>query len=494
MLIKSKKLTNVKTIHKVVPPEISEATKIAQMELHKARQEVKAIKDNAESILLQAQKNLEEANHKAKSIIDDANQKAAEIKEKIRKETLTQANAEAGVIKKQAVELLKEMFQVKAVALEQAHREIINIALEMAEKIIKYQASIDPNVLKTQVVESIKKATTEADRVQVFVNSLDLKILEESVPELQKLFPTGIDIIVLPKDSVDRGSCVVETKSGQLDASFSTQLKTLTNLVANLEVVEPQIVVDEHITQQEIPETISKKQIFEEQDLLFDEKSLKTVNRKELSDHARELMEMDSEELVNENEEESLLNIDEEVSMTQEETVLKQELLGDEPFINLLEQEDNFPIVQSSEKIKSRLKEEIETDEENIEVQLQQNNQVIELPQEIVTESSPNSSSDIKSAIQDETTSDSLNLAKKKIPSDETIQRKSEGLETEEEFEYFEEDEEEEINKEQEQLQVKSTLKPLRPKGTPQGSTISNIASDLEQNPEWKNLVEDEDE
>ena len=264
-------------------------------EIHKAKQEARNIKAEAHKILEDAQSKLHSAETKASEILSKATKEAKRITQEAYIKTMKAATAEAEGLKKQSRDILKDLFEVKREALTQAHKEIIQVALDLAEKIIRYKVSIDPGVLETQVVEAIKKATSEADRVQVYVNSKDLQTIENNIPKMAKLFPSGVDIIPLANDSVDPGSCIIETKSGQLDARFSTQLQALTNLMQHLDVIEP-VATPEAVTQpiKKIEEKIIKPvQIEQEQikeDILADE---------ELSDIEKDQL---KEELLSEEE------------------------------------------------------------------------------------------------------------------------------------------------------------------------------------------------
>lgn len=373
MLIKRKKLAqfrgNVATAFEA--HELPETTRASQLEFHKARQEARAIKLEAQNILEESREKLQDAEVKANEIIQSANHEAKKLKEKIHTEALNAANEEAEKIQNQARTLLSELFGVKRSALEEAHKEIIKIALDVAEKVIRYQAQIDSNVLKTQVIEAIKRATAEADRVQVFVNPVDLKTLEDSIPDMEKLFPGGVDIIPLPNESVDPGSCIVETKSGQLDATFTTQLKALTNLVEHLEVCEPKIDI------------------------------------------------------------------------------------SGEPLIHLQEEEETFPFALDTKK---DMVQEIEE-------------KVTPIPREIVEE--------VKGK-----------PIKKKLSSVNLPERTEEEAEELDDLD-FEYEERDELPEEKAKVDLKNILKP---KKTSSKSQVSNIAKEIEKSPEWKDLLEEEEE
>ena len=379
-------------------------------EIHKAKQEARNIKAEAHKILEDAQSKLHSAETKASEILSKATKEAKRITQEAYIKTMKAATAEAEGLKKQSRDILKDLFEVKREALTQAHKEIIQVALDLAEKIIRYKVSIDPGVLETQVVEAIKKATSEADRVQVYVNSKDLQTIENNIPKMAKLFPSGVDIIPLANDSVDPGSCIIETKSGQLDARFSTQLQALTNLMQHLDVIEP-VATPEAVTQpiKKIEEKIIKPvQIEQEQikeDILADE---------ELSDI--------------------------------EKDQLKEELLSEEE--NLTE---SIPFITTESKQVEPVYEELRQE-------------VVQEPQRKET-----SFGDLAERTREEA---------------EELDGGIEYLDDEDEGIY------EEVEEENKDVKPTNVLRLKKQ----ESNEVSKIASELEENPDWKDIVEGEDD
>src|SRR3989338_8421767 len=386
MLIKKRKLisiSNSKSTARTLQPEYGE--------MNKARQEAKQIKQDARLILAESEKKLKEAEAKAKEIISNTNLEAKAIKEKVYQETIQAANEEAELIKEQAKMVLRELFEVKREALTRANKEI-------------------------------KKATSEADRVQVFVNPNDLKTLEESIPQMERLFPSGIDIIPLANDSVDPGSCIVETKSGQLDARFSTQLQALTDLINHIDTIEPHIEINEEIS-------AVKEALFVE------------VEQEEKS------FQKDKDELTE-----------------AEKKVLEEEILY----------EGTLPFVSSEQLISPPSSLELK-DEELEELQEQD---VLNIPKEIIqsTEQKALESKEKEEPKQKK----KLNIGN--IP--ERTKEEAEELDKELFIEYEDE------KPDKEETKSVNILKPKKPKS----QEVSNLASELGENPEWKDLVEEDEE
>ena len=442
MLIKKRKLVSVnggRSIAGILQSEHGEVSKALQLEIQKVKQEARQVKHEAQLILAESEQKLKEAESKAKQIISNTNLEAKAIKEKVYKETIQAANKEAELIKEQAKGLLRELFEVKREALTQANKEIIKVALDLAEKIIRYKVSVDPNVLQVQVVEAIKKATSEADRIQVFVNPNDLKALEENTPQIEKLFPAGIDIVPLASDSVDLGSCIIETKSGQLDARFSTQLQTLTDLIGHIEIVKARLEINEVMPEEVLQQGVSRE----------------TASIQETS--FVEIKEVEDEDDLPEAEKE----------------ILEKEILADNP----------FPFVSNEQSISPALPLELENVEDShvVKQDLLQEQEVINIPEEIIR-------SFEEQSLEENQIQPPVNIQQKKRLSIGPLSER-----TKEEAEELDEGlvfETEDIEEEKEEVKPQNILKPKKSKP----SEVSNIASELEENPEWKDLVEEDEE
>ena len=476
MLIKRKKLAHIKQVQTVVPQEVSLSVRVAKLEIQKSQEEAKKIKEDAHNILEESQRKLKEAEQKVKEIIQNTTIEAKQLKERTYNEALAKAQEEGEVVKEQARILIKELFKVKEKALYQAHKEIIQIALDLAGKILRYQAQVDPEVLKTQVVDAIKKATSEADRVQVFVNPANLKLLEDSLEDLKKLFPGSVDIVPLIRDSVDPGSCIVETKSGQLDATFSTQLQSLTNLIANLEVKEPEIKIDETIEATDVVET----ELSIEEEL----QSLEPTNLSEIID----ISELPETELSIEEELQSIEAP--ESALTKEEELLKEELIGEEPLIDLQDEEaqETFPF-----EAKFEVKPEVKFEVKQVEPQ------AITLTEEEILEpgSILQEEDIIPQPIQDKIRQDEATpQSKRKIMFDDISERTIEEAEELDELTLFDvEDDIEEVIEEP-KIETKSVLrrkKDVMSNQADQGQ-ISEIAKEIEKSSEWKDLIQNDDD
>ncbi len=109
---------------------------------------------------------------------------------------------------------------------------IVPLSIKISEHILRKEVEVNPKVVETQV----EKALELIDNEKIFelkLNPLDVETLREigskllSDPRLE-----GVEIV--PDPSIERGSCILETEAGKIDATISSQLKKLENRLNNL--------------------------------------------------------------------------------------------------------------------------------------------------------------------------------------------------------------------------------------------------------------------
>ena len=76
----------------------------------------------------------------------------------------------------------------------------------------------------SEVLKSLGKNETN---IIIKTNPADAELIQENIPDLYPYGDSNTKITVMKDETVDWGSCIVETKSGMIDARFSTQLQIL---------------------------------------------------------------------------------------------------------------------------------------------------------------------------------------------------------------------------------------------------------------------------
>lgn len=106
------------------------------------------------------------------------------------------------------------------------------IAVDIAEHIINREVSQDTHLFINQV----KKIINELDNELIFkirVNPLNYDVLQEVKSKLIADHTKLDNIIIAADEEVDLGGCVFETNAGTIDARLKTQLKKMSEELAN---------------------------------------------------------------------------------------------------------------------------------------------------------------------------------------------------------------------------------------------------------------------
>ena len=122
---------------------------------------------------------------------------------------------------------LSEFFSYKEQVMAELSKDILEIALDVAQTIIKKEVSQDREILLETVVDILKSNVKSDERVTLKVSSDDVDFVKMSVPQILSIAQTEAKISVIAQDNIEKGSVIVETSSGVVDASFKTQLDVL---------------------------------------------------------------------------------------------------------------------------------------------------------------------------------------------------------------------------------------------------------------------------
>ena len=101
---------------------------------------------------------------------------------------------------------------------------ILQISIDIAQKIIKTEITQNPQVVLDKIVEILKTLSKEEPKVTIRVNPMQVNIAKEGIPEIMTSAGLETKIVVLPDESITEGGCVVTTNNGVIDASIESQL------------------------------------------------------------------------------------------------------------------------------------------------------------------------------------------------------------------------------------------------------------------------------
>jgi type III secretion protein L len=171
------------------------------------------------SQLLEIQELLKEAKEDVVRLQEETDVECARLKKEAEEEGLQQ-----GLVK----------FNTQLIYLDQKVKEmqhemqklILPLALKAAKKIVGEQLSLNPETIVEIVLQALKPVRQNHE-IKIFVSKEDKEALESSKEKLKALFDHLRILTIDEREDLAKGSCIIETESGIINASLDNQWRAL---------------------------------------------------------------------------------------------------------------------------------------------------------------------------------------------------------------------------------------------------------------------------
>ena len=227
----------------------AEAENIIQDAQNAAFAEVKRNTDESQVLKQQAEE-------EAERIISEAKAKAADIEYEVRQtveaerraaqeegreigktEGFTEGKAEVDRLIERTQVVLERAQDKRAEILSETEKQIIDLVLLIARKVIKVISENQRNIIIANVVEALRKIKSKGD-VIVRVNLADLKLATEHKEDFINMMERAKSLQIIEDSTVDSGGCIVETDFGEVDARIASQLAELENKIMEVSPIK----------------------------------------------------------------------------------------------------------------------------------------------------------------------------------------------------------------------------------------------------------------
>jgi flagellar assembly protein FliH len=115
-------------------------------------------------------------------------------------------------------------------ALASAERDLVELAFEIAEKIVRQKVVADPDVTVGVLEHALRKAYVR-DGLTVLCNPVDLERLAGANEQLQTRVGSLAGLTLIGDRRISQGGVVVRTDAGDIDATIESQLERLRDLL-----------------------------------------------------------------------------------------------------------------------------------------------------------------------------------------------------------------------------------------------------------------------
>jgi len=191
------------------------------------------VKELLEKAEARAKEIVNAAREEAAQLIEQAKEEAKRIREENRRrgyqEGREQSLKEMEAIKKQKLKELEDIIyqaqQEKEDLLKSLEPDVVNLAVSIAEKILRSELESRPELIVGMVREALQQVNGHSKGT--------IKVQERFLPFLQgswaEIFPNGSGKgwKVEADDTVDAGGCIIENEAGYVDAQLTTQVEAI---------------------------------------------------------------------------------------------------------------------------------------------------------------------------------------------------------------------------------------------------------------------------
>ena len=113
--------------------------------------------------------------------------------------------------------------QVRAFTASLEH-DAYAFALAVAERIVKREILLDDEIVVRQVREALRRIVG-VESIKVRVHPDDEVLVRSHRAALLALTDATRDVVIEPDNTIERGGCILESASGNVDARIATQLR-----------------------------------------------------------------------------------------------------------------------------------------------------------------------------------------------------------------------------------------------------------------------------
>ena len=118
-------------------------------------------------------------------------------------------------------------------------QSVMQFAFSIAQLVIKQEVAVNREIVLGQVREALRHLVG-VEKVKLRVHPDDEEVLRHRRAEVSSASDSLKEMVIEADDKIDRGGCIVESDSGNVDARLSTQLNRIESLLFEQRPAEAQ--------------------------------------------------------------------------------------------------------------------------------------------------------------------------------------------------------------------------------------------------------------
>lgn len=215
-------------------PEIMKPQETRPMEIHQAQ----SLEERANSIIEDAKQMylriIEEANSEAQKIVEAANQEAEAIFAETAERGYNEGYAagynegmqQTEAVLNQAAGIREELDARHISMYDEAEKEIMQMVLDISRKVLGDELTQNPDVILLLIRQALEKCAFK-DKLIIRVSEQDYEHVISNKNKIVMLTEGLSDLEISCDMALPKGSCIVETTSGEINAGLHVQMNEI---------------------------------------------------------------------------------------------------------------------------------------------------------------------------------------------------------------------------------------------------------------------------
>jgi len=162
-----------------------------------------------------------------RNLISRAQEEAGTIRDSAAKEGYNAGVEKAKGDIEQVKTSIQSFLNAKQEVFDYIAPDILEISIDIARKIIKKEIEQDPDLVLGLIMDVLKTISKEEPKVTIKVNPSQLALARENLPKMITTIGLDAKVNIISDDTIEEGSCILQTKNGIVDATVDTQLEII---------------------------------------------------------------------------------------------------------------------------------------------------------------------------------------------------------------------------------------------------------------------------
>jgi len=134
---------------------------------------------------------------------------------------------------RQLSSILEELKQFKERYYADKERELVELVIAIAKKIIHTELSLNQNIV-AQVVRAAVKAINKAESIVIKVNPDDLDYVLQLKPELLSSLREENGVSIEADPHIGKGGCLIQSNHGEVDARIEEGMRVIESIMRDM--------------------------------------------------------------------------------------------------------------------------------------------------------------------------------------------------------------------------------------------------------------------